>query len=83
MIVTKVAIGLGVVAAALLFWMAVSGVAVASELLVSALAIVVLVGGGNWLAGRRGQPPAGPHPGRDRVPGPPGADGPETGAPGR
>ncbi len=83
MIFTKVAIGLGVVAAALLFWMAVSGVAVATELLVSALAIVVLIAGGNWLSGRRGRPPAGPPPGHGQVPGGPGAGGPERGAGGR
>ncbi len=83
MIFTKVAIGFGVVAAALLFWMAVSGVAVATELLVSALAIVVLIAGGNWLSGRRGRPGAGPPPGPGQVPGGPGAGGPETGAGGR
>ena len=76
MIFTKLAIVLGIVGAGLLFWMAVSGVAVATELLVSAIAIVVLIGGGNWLAGRRSGPP----PGRDEVPGGPGTGGTQAGA---
>jgi hypothetical protein len=78
MIFTKLAIALGIVGAGLLFWMAVSGVAVATELLVSAIAIVVLVGGGNWLSGRRGGPPVGPPPGHDQVPGSPGTGGPKA-----
>jgi len=81
MIVTKVAIGVGVVLCGILVWMAVSGVAVATELLVSAIAIVVLVGGGNWLSGRGGRAaPRGP----ERIPeeGPGAAGPPASGPPG-
>jgi uncharacterized membrane protein YfbV (UPF0208 family) len=60
-IVTKLAIGAGVVLAGILCWLAVTGVAVAAEVLVTAVALVLLVGGGNWLGGRSSQPPsAGP-----------------------
>jgi hypothetical protein len=51
-IVTKLAIGAGVVLAGILCWLAVTGVAVAAEVLVTAVALVLLVGGGNWLGGR-------------------------------
>ena len=53
MIVTKLALAAGFLLLGLLCWLAFSGVAVAGELLVTAVALVVLVGGGNWLAGRR------------------------------
>jgi len=52
MIVTKLAIGLGVVLVGVLCWLAVDGVAVAFEALVTGVALVVLVGGGNWLRDR-------------------------------
>ena len=62
MIATRAAIAAGVAAVGLLCWLAVDGVAVATELLVSAVALCVLVGGGNWLAGHLGRPGAGPPP---------------------
>ncbi|MGH9091314.1 MAG: hypothetical protein ACRDZR_08065 [Acidimicrobiales bacterium] len=49
---TKVTIAVGVLLFALLCWMAVAGVAVAAELVITVGALVVLVGGGNWLSGR-------------------------------
>lgn len=52
MIVTKLAIACGAVLFGLLCWMAVDGVPVAAELVITLGALVVLVGGGNWLSGR-------------------------------
>lgn len=52
MIVTKLAIVVGVLLVALLCWLAVAGVAIATELVITVGALVVLVGGGNWLSGR-------------------------------
>ncbi len=52
MIVTRLAIGVGVVLFGGLCWLAIDGVGLAAELLITAVALVVLVGGGNWLAGR-------------------------------
>jgi hypothetical protein len=60
-IVSKLALGACVVLFGGLCWLAVAGVAVAAELLITALALLVLVGGGNWLAGRR-SPPRAPGP---------------------
>jgi hypothetical protein len=51
-IVTKLAVACGLVLFGLLCWMAVDGVSVAAELVITAGALVVLVGGGNWLSGR-------------------------------
>lgn len=76
MIATKAAIAAGVAAVGLLCWLAVDGVAVATELLVSAVALCVLVGGGNWLADRRGRPvPRSPDAVRTRGPDGPGGAG--------
>lgn len=61
MIVTKLAIGVGVVLVGVLCWLAIAGVAIAAELVITAVALVVLVGGGNWLGGRR-SPPRAPGP---------------------
>lgn len=58
MIVTKLVIGLGVVLVGILCWLAVDGVAVAFEALVTGVALVILVGGGNWLGGRSSPPRA-------------------------
>ncbi len=52
MIVTRLAIGCGVVLFGLLCWFAVDGVSFAGELVITVGALVVLVGGGNWLSGR-------------------------------
>jgi hypothetical protein len=52
MIATKIAIALGVVLLGVACWMAVIGVSAASEGLLTVFALVVLVGGGNYLAGR-------------------------------
>lgn len=49
--ITRLAIGAGVVVVGLLCWAAVAGVVVATELLITAGALVALVGGGNWLGG--------------------------------
>lgn len=51
MIVTRLAIAAGAAVVGLLCWLAVAGVVVATELLITAGALVVLVGGGNWLGG--------------------------------
>ncbi|HVX20155.1 MAG TPA: hypothetical protein VHB02_02280 [Acidimicrobiales bacterium] len=87
MIVTKLAVALGVVAFGLLCWMAVAGVTFAAVLIITVGALVVLVGGGNWIGGRssagRGrQPPGVGPPSSTYVPpsGPP-AGGPPTGSP--
>ena len=52
MIATKIAIALGIAVFGVACWMAVIGVRAASEGLLTLLALVVLVGGGNYLAGR-------------------------------
>lgn len=52
MIVTKLAIVVGILLFALLCWLAVDGMAIATELVITVGALVVLVGGGNWLSGR-------------------------------
>jgi hypothetical protein len=57
-IVTRLAIAVGVALIAGLCWLAVDGVALAAELLITAGALVVLVAGGNWLGGRRSPPRA-------------------------
>jgi len=75
--VTRLAIGFGVVLAAGLCTLAALGSRPAIEVLVTVVALVVLVGGGNWINGR-GQPGRG-QPGR----GQPGRGQPERGQPGR
>ncbi|HEX3946083.1 MAG TPA: hypothetical protein VHW47_00175 [Acidimicrobiales bacterium] len=66
MSVTRLAVGAGVVLFGVLCWMAVDGVTFAAVLLITAGALVVLVGGGNWIGGRasspRGRRPAGSGP---------------------
>ncbi|HUA95760.1 MAG TPA: hypothetical protein VMB82_09560 [Acidimicrobiales bacterium] len=52
MIVTKIAIVCGVALFGLLCWMAVDGVTFAAEMVITLGALVILVGGGNWLSGR-------------------------------
>lgn len=52
MIVTKLAIACGVALFGLLCWMALDGVSFAGELVITVGALVILVGGGNWLSGR-------------------------------
>lgn len=51
---TKVAIVVGLALLAVVIWLAVSGLGVAREGLVSLFALVLLVGGGNLLSGRAG-----------------------------
>ncbi len=68
MIATKIAIAMGVMLLGVACWMAVIGVRAVSEGLLTLFALVVLVGGGNYLAGRSGAR-RGPAP--VRVPGPP------------
>jgi hypothetical protein len=63
--VTKLVIGLGVVLFGVLCWMAVDGVTAAAVTLITVGALVVLVGGGNWIGGRsssHGPRPAGSGP---------------------
>jgi hypothetical protein len=60
--VTRLALGLGVLLVAAVCWLAADGVGFAYELLISLAALVVLVGGGNWLGGRRSA--SAPEPGR-------------------
>ncbi len=60
MSVTKLVIGLGVVVFGLLCWMAVDGITAAAVTLITVGALVVLVGGGNWIGGRSS--PHGPRP---------------------
>ena len=64
MSVTKLVIGLGVVVFGLLCWMAVDGITAAAVTLITIGALVVLVGGGNWIGGRSS--PHGPSAGRVR-----------------
>lgn len=52
MIATKIAIALGVVLLGVACWMAAIGVSAATEGLLTVFALLVLVGGGNYLAGR-------------------------------
>lgn len=52
MIATKIALALGLVLLGIACWMAVIGVGAASEGLITVFALVILVGGGNLLAGR-------------------------------
>jgi hypothetical protein len=49
---TKVAIGGGLVVLGLLCWLAAAGVTVLTPFLITGAALVVMVGGGNWLGGR-------------------------------
>lgn len=74
MIVTKLAVAAGALLFLLLCWLAVAGVAVAAELVITLGALLVLVGGGNWLRGRTAtaqrpaaQPPAGRPAGQPRA----------------
>jgi len=64
--VTKITIAAGVVLFGLLAWMAIDGVTFAAVLLITVGALVVLVGGGNWIGGRsshgRGRQPPGTGP---------------------
>lgn len=52
MIVTKIAIAVGLVVLGIACWMAVIGIGAAAEGLLTVFALVVLVAGGNLLAGR-------------------------------
>lgn len=52
MIFTKVAVAGGIVLLGFLCWLAAVGVSAVREVLISVFALVVLVGGGNWLSGR-------------------------------
>ena len=52
MMVTKLAAGAGLVLLGLLCWLAAAGFTAMTALLVTGAALVVLVGGGNWLGGR-------------------------------
>lgn len=62
MIATKIAVALGVVLLGVACWMAVIGVRAAAEGLLTVFALVLLVAGGNYMAGRttatRRGPPA-------------------------
>ncbi|MGH9083560.1 MAG: hypothetical protein ACRDY3_07705, partial [Acidimicrobiales bacterium] len=64
MIFTRIAVGGVVAVLGVLCWLAVSGLPGATEVLVTLGALVVLVGGGNWLGGRssagRASPRRGP-----------------------
>jgi len=53
MIVTRLALVVGLLFLGLLCYLAVVGSAAARGLLITGVALVVLVGGGNWLSGRR------------------------------
>ncbi len=66
MSVTKLAIGLGVAFFGLLCWMAVDGITAAAVTVITLGALVVLVGGGNWIGGR-----SSPHARRPAGSGPP------------
>lgn len=52
MIVTKIALGAGVAVLGLVIWLAVIGVPAAGEGLITLVALVLLVAGGNALGGR-------------------------------
>jgi hypothetical protein len=58
--VTKLVIALGVIFFGLLCWMAVDGITAAAVTVITLGALVVLVGGGNWIGGRSS--PHGPRP---------------------
>jgi hypothetical protein len=75
MIVTKMAVVAGVVVLGLLCWLAAAGVTVLVPLLVTGAALVIMVGGGNWLGGRTSS--AGPV-GRSGPVGPSGPIGPSS-----
>lgn len=77
MIATKIAVAMGIVLLGVACWMAVIGVRAVSEGLLTFFALVVLVGGGNYLAGRSGAR-RGPAPAR--VPDPPVSGPPAKGA---
>lgn len=66
MSVTRLAVVAGVLFFGLLCWMAVDGITAAAVLLITLGALVVLVGGGNWIGGRsstgRGRQPSGTGP---------------------
>ena len=65
MIVSKLAIAAGVVVLGVLCWLAATGLTPVAVILVTGGALVVLVGGGNWLSGRtvpRSAPPTPPTP---------------------
>jgi hypothetical protein len=64
--VTKVVVGLGVAFFGLLCWMAVDGITAAAVTVITLGALVVLVGGGNWIGGR-----SSPHGPRSAGSGPP------------
>ncbi len=53
MIVTRLAVVIGLLFLGLLCYLSVAGSAAATGLLVTAVTLVVLVGGGNWLSDRR------------------------------
>lgn len=53
MIFTKIALALGVLVLGFMVWLALVGVHAAGEALVTLIALVVLVGGGNLISGRR------------------------------
>lgn len=61
---TKIAVACAVALFALVCYLAVAGFGAAREGVISLVALVVLVGGGNWLSGR------GPYGARPTVPGP-------------
>ena len=66
MSVTKLVIALGVIFFGLLCWMAVDGITAAAVTVITLGALVVLVGGGNWIGGR-----SSPHGPRSAGSGPP------------
>ena len=68
MIVTRLAIGFGVAVFGGICWAAIAGSRQAAEIVITVGALVVLVGGGNWLGGRRSRPMPTSNPGG----GPPG-----------
>jgi hypothetical protein len=57
-IVTKFAIAAGVVVLGVLIWLAAAGVSALTPVLVTGAALVLLVGGGNYLSGRSPHGPA-------------------------
>ncbi len=60
MTVTRLALAFGVLVLAFLCYLVAIGSAAATGLLITAMALVVLIGGGNWISGRstpRGAPP--------------------------
>jgi hypothetical protein len=85
MSVTRLAVACGVLAFAGLCYLAALGSRPATEVLVTGIALVVLVGGGNWINGRGQTARSGAHPPsstmagdpRSEVPSPPVPDGPQ------